>query len=154
MANLGEFFPGDLKDEFSRRNVKVGSVLRLKVHDTFPPKIKVFIIIGQTIDGFSLATLYVNSNVNININFSKELANLQIPISIKEYNFLDHDSFVDCSKLMMKDRAEIEQIISNRPEAFVDDLSEDQIKYFREIIRKSTTIKGKLKKKFGFYDTD
>ena len=57
MFSLGDIFPDNLKEEFSRRNVKVGSVLRLKVEDTNPPKIKFFIIIGQTIEGFSLATL-------------------------------------------------------------------------------------------------
>ena len=152
MTSLGNFFPDDLKDEFSRRNVKVGSILRLKVKDTIPPKIKIFIIIGQTIEGFSLATLYVNTDINFNINFSQELIDLQIPISKDKYNFLNHNSFVDCSKLIIKERIEIEKILSQRPEAFVDDLSKEQIKYFREVVRNSITIKGKIKKRFGFYN--
>ena len=43
MFSLGNFFPDNLKNEFSRRNVKVGSVLRLKVEDTNPPKIQLLL---------------------------------------------------------------------------------------------------------------
>ena len=97
MSNLADFFSDDLRKDFSQRNVKVGSVLRLKVEDTKPPKVKIFIIIGQNIEGFSLATLYINTDINFNINFSQELIDLQIPISKKDYSFLDHNSYVDCS---------------------------------------------------------
>lgn len=152
MSSLGDFFSDDLRKDFSRRNVKVGSVLKLKVKDTNPPKVKIFIIIGQNIEEFSLATLYINTDINFNINFSQELINLQIPISKNDYCFLDHDSFVDCSKLMFKERSEIERILSQRPDAFIDELDEEQISFFKEIIKKSTTIKGKIKKRYGFYE--
>lgn len=152
MANLADFFSDDLRKDFSQRNVKVGSVLKLKVEDTKPPKVKIFIIIGQNIEGFSLATLYINTDINFNINFSQELIDLQIPISKKDYSFLDHNSYVDCSKLMFKDKSEIEHILSQRPEAFVNELDEKQISFFKEVIKKSTTIKGKIKKRYGFYE--
>lgn len=152
MSKLGDFFSDDLRKNFSQRNVKVGSVLKLKVEDTKPPKVKFFIIIGQNIEGFSLATLYINSDINFNVNFSQDLIDLQVPISKEDYNFLEHNSYVDCSKLMFKDREEIESILSRRPEAFVDELNNKQISYLKEVIKKSTTIKGKIKKRYGFYE--
>ncbi len=152
MTDLSNSFSEKLRKEFSKRSIKVGTVLRLKVRDTNPPKIKLFIIIGQNIDGSSLATLYINTEVNLKVNWAQELLDLQIPISKSDYSFLSNDSHVDCSKLMIKDRGEIEEIIANRPRAVIAELEKVQIEYLRDIIKNSTTIKGKLKKRFGFYD--
>ncbi len=64
--SLGEFFPEAFKADYARRNLEVGSVLKLYVTDTKPPKEKRFIIVGKNIDGLCLAT--VNSEINENIN--------------------------------------------------------------------------------------
>lgn len=152
MTDLSDSFSENLRKEFSKRSIKVGTVLRFKVRDTNPPKIKLFIIIGQTIVGSNLATLYINTEVNLKVNWAQELLDLQIPISKSDYSFLSHDSHVDCSKLIIKDRGEIEEIILNRPKAVIAELEKEQIEYLRNIIKNSTTIKGKLKKRFGFYD--
>ncbi len=36
--SLGEFFPEAFKADYARRNLEVGSVLKLYVKDTKPPK--------------------------------------------------------------------------------------------------------------------
>ncbi|MFZ4525425.1 MAG: hypothetical protein ACOYOE_07735 [Chlorobium sp.] len=70
--SLGEFFPEVFKADFARRNLEVGSVLKLYVKDTKPPKEKRFIIVGKNIDGLCLATVYINSEINEKINYSPD----------------------------------------------------------------------------------
>jgi len=58
-----------MKREYAGRNLQIGSVLKLHVKDTNPPKEKRFIVVGKTIDGICLATVYINSAINKNIHY-------------------------------------------------------------------------------------
>ncbi|NTU97265.1 MAG: hypothetical protein HGA62_05540 [Chlorobiaceae bacterium] len=59
MSALGDFFPESFKNDFARRNLKIGTVLKLHIKNTKPPKEKRFIVVGKTIDGVCLATLFI-----------------------------------------------------------------------------------------------
>lgn len=74
--DLSNFLPDDFKKDFTSRNLKIGTVLRLSVKDTNPPKIKRFIVVGKTIDGLSLASVYINSQINLKVNWNIELQSL------------------------------------------------------------------------------
>jgi len=149
--SLGDFFPEKDRKEFSKRKVSVGTVLKLKVLDTNPPKEKRFIVVGSTEDDLILATVYINSKVNHAINYSAELKSLHIPVSKQGRDFLDHDSFIDCSKLIERERNEIENTVKNRPHAVIGTISDEDQEIIRKTLISSPTIKGKKKKKFGFY---
>lgn len=151
MSLLGDHFPED-RDSQPPPIVSVGSVLRLMVDDTTPPKVKFFIVVGQAADGISLASVYINTAVNPNVNWALELKQLHIPILQKDYPFLTHDSFVDCSKLIERDQGALQQTVNNRPNAHVGLLSSEQLKVYLEVLVNSPTIKGKTKKRFGFYN--
>ena len=58
--------------------LKPGSVLRLFVKDTNPPKTKRFIIVGISTDEVSLASVYINSNLNKKTAWSIGLESLNI----------------------------------------------------------------------------
>lgn len=152
MATLGDAFPDSFKEGFSDRSLKAGSILRLHVKDTTPPKIKIFIIIGEDEDSISLACLYINSDINYRMNFSQELIALQMPLKSKDFDWLHHDSFLDCSKIHPQKKSEIRKILQNRPDAYIGDLDEENFNIILETVKSSTTIKGKVKKKFGLYN--
>lgn len=105
--SLGDKFSIDIKTDHARRGTQIGAVLRLFVEDTDPPKVKYFIVVGLTQDGISLASVYINSEVNMIMNYSLELRALHLPLSTDDCNLLDHDSFVDCSRLVIRDRERI-----------------------------------------------
>lgn len=149
--SLGDKFPIDFKIDRANKGTQVGAVLRLFVEDTNPPKVKFFIVIGLTEDRVSLASIYINSDVNMVINYSQELRDLHLPLSANDCDFLDHDSFVDCSQLQERNRERIYQDILNSPEAFVGTLNSEQLSTIRNQVINAKTIKGKIKKKFGFY---
>ena len=149
--DLSDYLPDDFKKDFASRNLKIGSVLRLRVKDTTPPKIKRFIVIGKTIDGLSLASVYINSKINLKVNWSIEMQNLQIPLKGNDNDFLDNDSFVDCSKLIFRDTNEISAIIQNNPQAAKGELKKKDLELILETLRNSITIKGKYKKRYGLF---
>lgn len=149
--SLGDYFPEKDRKEFAKRKVSVGTVLKLNVLDTNPPKEKRFVVVGSTDDGLILATVYVNSKINPVINYSTELQALHIPVSKQGRDFLNHDSFIDCSKLIERERNEIENAVKNRPHAVIGTISEEDQEIIRKTLISSPTIKGKKKKKFGFY---
>lgn len=149
--SLGDFFPDSFKEEHASRNLKVGCVLKLKVSDTNPSKEKRFIVVGITDDCVQLATVFINSEINLTCLYTHELRELQHFFASTGREYLDHDSYVDCSKLFIRSKAEIFQAVIKRPEAIIGHLSDDDLSAIRSKIISAKTIKGKDKKKFGFY---
>jgi hypothetical protein len=132
--------------------VTVGDVLKLFVEETNPPKIKYFFVLGCTTDHVSIASFYVNSKINLNVNNNPILVKYNIEIKPEDYPFLHHVSYLDCSKMLIRNKSEFDEIVKDRPEAIVYKLKEDQLQFLRTVIREVPTLKGKLKKNFGFYD--
>jgi len=149
--NLGELFPDPFKADYARRNLEVGSVLKLYVKDTTPPKEKRFIIVGEKIDGLCLATVYINSDINEKINYTPELKELHLPFQARGRAYLDHDSFVDCSEFVIRERNEIEFAIKNRPGVVIGKLCDMDLATVKNKIINSPKIKGKDKKRYGLY---
>lgn len=150
--SLGDIFSDSIKAAFACRSLKIGIVLKLKVYDTNPPKEKRFIIVGIDTDGVELAAVYINSKVNLLCNHSQELIELQHYLPAKGREYLNHDSFVDCAKLYLKDKAQLNQSILDSPTVVIGQVSEADISLIRAKIASAKTIKGKVKKRFGLYD--
>ena len=151
--SLGDQFSDKFKEEHASRGTKIGVVLKFFVRDTNPPKEKFFIIIGLTEDEVSLASVYINSEINMIVNYSSALMALHIPILADGCDFLHHDSYVDCSRLEIRNRDRIYQDLLNCPEALVGTLSTEQIITIRQKVIGAESIKGKIKKKYCLYDS-
>lgn len=149
---LGEFFPDDITPK-PPEELQIGMVLRLFVKDTNPPKIKRFIIVGMSNDGVSLASVYINSEINEFVNYSIELKSQHLFFELKtREGYLDHDSYVDCANLVMRDYEEMLNSVKKRPEACLGSVSANDLNLISRKIIESPSIKGKYKKKFGFFD--
>ncbi len=130
-----------------------GSVLRLFVKDTNPPKTKRFIIVGISTDEISIASVYINSKLNKKAAWSIELESLNIFFEKEGRPYLDHNSWIDCSDLIIRDISEIQIIIQNRPAAVIGNVSGEDLSLIRQTLNWAHTIKGKTKKKFGLFDS-
>lgn len=150
--SLGDHFPQDLQDDYLKRSLKVGSVLKLFVNDTTPPKEKRFIVIGLSEDKLSLASLYINSEVNTSINWSTEQQALQLEFTVYGREYLNRTSYIDCSKFNYRNTKEIEQAIEARPDAIIGELSSQDLELIITTIRLATTINGKYKKRYGIFN--
>lgn len=150
--SLGDSFPDKFKSDFSESNIAIGKVLRLKVKDTNPPKIKRFVIVRFSEDKYTLASVYINSEINPNINWSIEQQELQLKLTPDTREYLSKTSYVDCSRLIIKDYQEILSIVEARPESVLGELNESDLKHVAEKLKEARTIKGKLKKRYGLFD--
>ena len=130
----------------------IGTVLRMMVKDTTPPKVKRFIVIGESTDSLTLASVYINTELNMKVNYNLDLQCQHIEFTADGRDYLDHTSFVDCSKLKIIERAELCAIIQNRPAVVIGKLGQQDFEIVRRQVACSTTIKGKIKKRYGFYD--
>lgn len=100
----------DILDEHSTRaiakdSIKVGNVYRIKMDERngIKPKAgdssrnKFLIVLGFDSEGNAYGGVIINSNINQNI--PQSMKDWHMPIKCSKYSFLEHDSFVDCSKL-------------------------------------------------------
>ena len=93
--SLSDSFPDGFKKDFAQRNLKIGSVIRLYLGDTNPPKQKRFILVGQSYDKLLFAAIFINSEINPNIFPTQELKDLNLKLLASERDYLDHDSYAD-----------------------------------------------------------
>jgi hypothetical protein len=146
--SLGDAFPESYKDGFAQQNLTIGTVLKFFVKDTTPAKVKRLIIVGFSKDRTSLATIYINSpSANI---YPSARRNQLLFLEALNRDYLDWDSFVDCSNLKIKNYNEVFLIVKNRQEAVLGKISEQDLSAIRTLIIKSSTISPKNKKEYGF----
>lgn len=149
--SLGDHFPKEFQHEHTERTLKIGMVLKLFVNDTIPPKEKRFIIVGFSEDKFSLASLFINSEINKNINWSQEQQALQLELTSETRGFLDWDSYVDCSKLILRETRELQTVYASRPEVCIGQLSDQDFEIIITTLKHASTINGKYKKRYGIF---
>lgn len=147
--SLGDLFPKSFREGHATRNLKEGSVLKMFVDDTTPPKEKRFIVVGFSGDRAQLATIYINSEINLQVNYSPELQRLHLFMQSDGRDFLDHNSFVDCSQLMQRDVSAIHETIVERPNAVIGVISDDELSQIRRKLAGAPSIKRWIKMKYG-----
>lgn len=88
MSSLGE----KIKTAF----ICAGTVFRGPYEDVDHEKYYVLAIRSK--DGNNFCTVLINSSINQFIYKRQELLERQVPIKSADYNFLSHNSFVNCAK--------------------------------------------------------
>lgn len=96
--------------------------------------------------------MYINTEINPNINWAIELKEQHVFFDKIGRPYLSHGSYVDCSKLIFRTTAEIQTAIKNRPDAVLGELSSTDLRVLVSKVKDSITIKGKHKRKYGFFD--
>ncbi|WP_294590335.1 hypothetical protein [uncultured Phocaeicola sp.] len=105
MTMLFEMLNNDSIKAIAKNTVKVGDVYRIKMDERngIKPKAgdksrnKYFIVLGFDSEGNAYGGVIINSEINPNI--PQSMKNCHLHIECSKYSFLDHDSYVDCSKL-------------------------------------------------------
>ena len=99
MGTLGDFFPADARNEFVTRHLKPGQVLYLECHFTTPPKEKYVVLVAASDKPGPLLFL-INSRIHPYIMRRAEMLACQVKLSAAQYSFLEHDCFIDCSRVI------------------------------------------------------
>ena len=146
---LGDFFPDDLQNTRFNDKIEVGSVLKYFVEDTTPPKYKRMIVIGITDDKVTIATVYINSELNTNVFKNKRMQALQVPIKKEDRDYLEHDSYVDCSFLHVKQIEKLTEEFKNHKLESLGKTSKEDLDLIKGTLISAETISIKQKKQYG-----
>jgi hypothetical protein len=151
MISFADFFSDKYKEEFAKRNLKVGSVIKVYVSDTHPPKEKRLILVGISYDKIYFASIFLNSEINVNVFPTPTLKNLNVEFKSAEKEYLDHDSFADCSQIQKRKTDWLMEIISKDPSKILGELNNEDLELVLAKIKSAPTISPALKKTFGLY---
>jgi hypothetical protein len=147
---LGDIL-GDVGDKLAQDNIKVGNVylINLDQQNGITPKNgdltrdKFFIVLGLDNEGNVIGGLVINSKINYNLPSS--VTDYQLPIKVEQCPFLKYNSFVNCSKIIVANKAKFTK------NTFRGEISDPEfIDLLINTVKESPTVNTKLLKRFGF----
>lgn len=140
---LGDFFPQADREDYLKRHLKPGQVLYLFSHFTQPPKEK-YLVIAYYSD--SPLLFVINSRIHPYIASRPELNASQVEIQAVEYDFLSHDSFIDCSQVIDSfEAAEIRRQVLGELSRIKGELTPATTAEIKQVVRAARTISERHK---------
>lgn len=149
MTTLGEML-GNKADSLIRRIISVGDVHKLPLipiegitpKDGKSYRDKYFIVLGFDHVGNAIGGVVINSNINNNL--PSIITDYMLKIKVSQCSFLKHDSFVNCSHLIIVSKDKF-----NR-NTFVGSIEENSlINSIIGAVTESPTVSKHLLKEFG-----
>lgn len=149
MTSIGDLL-GSAANELLQSSINVGDVYLLNLDPTngIMPKNndatrnKFFIVLGFDDEGNVIGGLVINSKINYNL--PPTVTNYQLPISVEQCPFLQHNSFVNCSKIIVAKRTKFSK------ETYRGEISDTELlSLIIETVKESPTINRKQLKDFG-----
>ena len=130
--------------------IKVGDVIYTFIEEF--SKNKYFIILGESDTEFTFATFYINTDINYNFVNNTEIEKFHVLLKKCYYPFLNYDSYLNLNQLFPKSKKALLEVFSNKNCHIVYSLSEEQLYFLRKLYREQSTVKGKLLKKYNFFE--
>lgn len=145
---------GELLSEFSdikSSDVVVEPGLVFKIFDTRtnPPKIKYHVVVGVCEEDVLVGTVRINTSMNVNVHRTMEAQYRCIKLKQEVYNFLDHDSIVDCNLLIPSPLPKIQWMLDHHPQYVIGKLLAVDIEEIKLRMIDAPTISREDKIKFG-----
>ena len=146
---LGDIL-GDVGDKLAQDNIKVGNVylINLDQQNGITPKNgdltrdKFFIVLGFDQEGNVIGGLVINSNINYNL--PSRVTDYQLPIKVEQCPFLKHNSFVNCSKIIVANKTKFTK------ETYRGEITDPELLNLIVItVKESPTVNPKQLKRFG-----
>ena len=148
MTILGDILE-DVGDKLAQNNI-VGNVylISLDQQSGITPKNgdltrdKFFIVLGFDNEGNVIGGLVINSKINYNLPSS--VTDYQLPIKVEQCPFLKYNSFVNCSKIIVANKAKFTK------NTYRGEISDPEfIDLLINTVKESPTVNTKLLKRFG-----
>lgn len=146
---INDFFSKEEREKYCHNNIVTGVVIRTFFSEfSDNPKDKICILLGVDEENNQLGLLLINSSPpswkqNDNYKGSQYL------IQSTNYNYLDHDSYVDCTKIWdsRKYYEIFKECCENKLE-FLGEINKRDLINIENILNISKFVSPKLKKRF------
>lgn len=149
MIKLGKIL-ADIGNKLTQDNIKIGNVylLNLNENNGITPKDgdstrnKFFIVLGFDNDGNVIGGLVINSNINNKL--PSTITDYQLPITVEQCPFLNHNSFINCSKIIIANRTKI------TTQSYRGEISDSKLmELIFNTVKESPTVNRKQLETFG-----
>lgn len=149
MTNFGDLL-GDMADELTQNSINIGDVhlLNLDQNNGITPKSgnttrnKFFIVLGFDNEGNVIGGLVINSKINYKLPPS--VTDYQLPVSVEQFPFLEHNSFINCSKIIVAKRCKFNKT------TYRGEISDtEMMELIINTIKESPTVNKMQLKEFG-----
>lgn len=149
MTTIGDLL-GNVANELLQSSINIGDVHLLNLDQTngITPKNgdvarnKYFIVLGFDNEGNVIGGLVINSKINYNL--PSTVTDYQLPITVKQCPFLQHNSFVNCSKIIIAKRTKFNK------DTYRGEISDAELmKLITDTVKESPTVSRKQLKDFG-----
>ena len=146
---LGDFFPPEEREGYCDGVIKAGAVFCMRVEHTTPPKLKRFIVIGFNEDRTLVGFLFINSEINPRLFPSPHLKSLHLPLCAEDCSYVDHDSFLDCSRLYEMNFQTLKEKCVADIGIYLGEATATDFEKIINLTASATTIETKKKRKFN-----
>lgn len=149
MTNFGDLL-GDMADKLTQNSINIGDVhlLNLDQNNGITPKSgdttrnKFFIVLGFDNEGNVIGGLVINSKINYKLPPS--VTDYQLPVSVEQFPFLEHNSFINCSKIIVAKRSKFNKT------TYRGEISDtEMMKLIINTVKESPTVNKMQLKEFG-----
>lgn len=149
MTNFGDLL-GDRADKLTQNSINIGDVhlLNLDQSNGITPKSgdttrnKFFIVLGFDNEGNVIGGLVINSKINYKLPPS--VTDYQLPVSVQQFPFLEHNSFINCSKIIVAKRSKFNKT------TYRDEISDtEMMELIINTVKESPTVNKMQLKVFG-----
>lgn len=141
---------GDTADKLTQNSINIGDVhlLSLDQNNGITPKSgditrnKFFIVLGFDNDGNVIGGLVINSKINYKLPPS--VTDYQLPVSVEQFPFLEHNSFINCSKIIVAKRSKFNKT------TYRGEISDtEMMELIINTVKESPTVNKMQLKEFG-----
>jgi len=148
--SLGDSFPESFRKSFAERSIDPGAALLIHL-PTFNISYNKFVIFFamNTLDSTKCGILVINSEINENVNRNAFLKSQHVSIDCARHDFLEKNSFIDCTEIQPQDFQDILNYIMENPEKVCGNVKTDIMEKVTEVLTNSKLLSKKEKIKYG-----
>lgn len=139
-----------MADKLTQNSINIGDVhlLNLDQNNGITPKSgdttrnKFFIVLGFDNEGNVIGGLVINSKINYKLPPS--VTDYQLPVSVEQFPFLEHNSFINCSKIIVAKRSKFNKT------TYRGEISDtEMMELIINTVKESPTVNKMQLKEFG-----
>lgn len=147
--NLGDLFPSDFKEKHYKE-IDLGSAVLVEISDfnINHKKFAVYFANDKIAEG-RCGLVIINSSINENVNRNEYLRSQHVTIDVARHNFLEYDSYIDCTQIHNKEILEIVECLVKDPKRLLGNVSPDVLLKVHEKLISSKLISKKVKQRYS-----